>query len=1207
MGDSPVFQSSSDIRTWRRVRGEGINSILDSARGGTDGLVDEILSREGSVHPAILIALMDRMGGKGQRLSPETLSRLVQKARVTDCSPSIRAAQIMLEQGDPDSAAQILSISARSREVLHRCIASARIYIAQGNLTAARESAERAYATDQGCPEVYDILKEIDPDGGWGQRQNIQAVLSGARPENPPGSGRLQELYSIYYEWFRGSHDDATDHLVNSQYYKDRDPEFLLASARISVDEKDWHSASMMYDNLLDGAGSYILCEAAESNIAAGDPDKAIRILSDADRTSRRVMACLVSAYDMRGDHDEMMDAVRTFLDNEYSGKDDYESQFRMLMGRGMHEDAGTVLARLRDSYPHDPIVLSLQSEHRMGMGDITGAMMYAARAVRRDPKSIQARLQKARVLYMTGKVEAAGRECDYITRRDPENLGCMVLTRDIQLSNGDSKAALGTCERILRADPSDVVTMRALAGARMDLGDGPGSLEMLRSALRHDQSRDNAFEVVGMMVSSGFSREAVGACIDLERQYPRDPMVKRLKGNAEYAMGDYLRASVTFASAAALSPHDPILWHSKGMADEARGDYESAEEAFNRAVLLDLGVPEFWISKSSVQERRGDLHGAVESLNRVIELDPRSVYALVRKSKIFSSAGRFDEAIHYLGIASVISPDDRDILREKARAEVSAGRYDAAVATGEAVMALGGGDDDSLELALCYMRVGQPSKAVKVLDDALATNPASVPLLRARAEASISSGDADAALRICRDLETAAPDDPGVRRFIIDINRSMGKMSEADDEPPEQDPFVTDDEEVPGVVGHVPEREDPSALNEMASSLLGAGDVKGAMRAVDRALSIEPDDPRHIRLKAEIVLASGDRDGAAVLVNTALREFPVDPGLHEILGDIRASGGDLRGAVIEYNSAMGYGADPSRINLKRGDMQDRLGNVDGAIQCYNAALAKDPGDLDTLEKLAGLEARAGINGSAIEHLTSVVSRDPRRVTAIVRRAELYGMEGDDDGVMLSYVLFRKCPSPGADATVRMVRVLEDMGHGDEAGQLMGSKPKGGDADKVVMRYAEKAMRRAFATRTPADDPDSLASLGLDPDMSRRVIAYLADIPDYGRISPGTDEFRRMERVSHDVVTRMGWSDLEGSPRLPLENVFVTGSFKEADDAKALVAYVFKVMHYDVGRKADPRLEEMSMRLPKGMTVYEIMQECSVGVYEAKVIQTQII
>ena len=74
-----------------------------------------------------------------------------------------------------------------------------------------------------------------------------------------------------------------------------------------------------------------------------------------------------------------------------------------------------------------------------------------------------------------------------------------------------------------------------------------------------------------------------------------------------------------------------------------------------------------------------------------------------------------------------------------------------------------------------------------------------------------------------------------------------------------------------------------------------------------------------------------------------------------------------------------------------------------------------------------------------------------------------------------------------------------------------------------------------------------------------------------------------------------------------VEKVFVSGNFRDADDAKRLVAYVFKAMHCDIGRNADPRVEDLSMRLPKGMGVFEIMSECGIGVYEARQVQSLII
>ena len=138
-------------------------------------------------------------------------------------------------------------------------------------------------------------------------------------------------------------------------------------------------------------------------------------------------------------------------------------------------------------------------------------------------------------------------------------------------------------------------------------------------------------------------------------------------------------------------------------------------------------------------------------------------------------------------------------------------------------------------------------------------------------------------------------------------------------------------------------------------------------------------------------------------------------------------------------------------------------------------------------------------------------------------------------------------------------------------------------------------------------DPDLINALGLDQESAAEVTAYLAEQPDYGSINPGSESFGRMESLSRDAVMKLDWRDLEHNPRLPLERVFVQCGCKDADSAKEIVAYVLRAMLADPGRNADPRLSDMSMRLPKGITVYEIMRECGVGVYEARVVQSLIV
>ena len=1182
--------------------------MLGSLRGGLDGSIDSILSQEGNIHPAILTAAMDALVSKGP-VDRDRLYGLVGKSRSLDCMPSVHAAGIMLAQHDTNAAAELLSLSSRSQEVFNRSLMMAEILSAEGDRTNARTEAVRAYGTDPTDDRVYTILMDTDPEGGWGERQNIQNILSGERPENKVGTGRLQELYSIYYEWFRGSHDVATSRLISSEHYRSKDPEFLLASARISVDERDWRSACMVFDSILGSSPEFVMREAASAHLEYGDSAGALAILSNADRTFPDTMRLLIRAYRQSGDRTEMMDCIRAFLDSEFSTFDDHADMVGMLISDGMMDDARSILDRLSSVYPRDPDVLTLESRYMATSGDLQGALLASVKAVHSDQNCIRARVQRATMYHMVGKDEYASKECGNILKRDPGNRDAMSLSRDIMFSEGDIEGAEGMCRRLIDDDPSDTDSMVVLAKCLSASDDRSGAVTILDRCLRADPERENAVRVAGTMISLGMDREAVSTCRDLAKKYPDDHDILRLKGNAEYSVGDYMAASVSFASAAALSPNDAAIWHSKGMADEARGDLESAETAYDRAVSLDMRDPEHWISRSVIQERKGDMHGCVESLNRAIELDPGSVFALVRKASIVNGISRYDEAMHLLDLAAAVSPDDLDIQRERMSMQMSSGRLDDAIVTGNVIMDKGGDVSDALNLCRCHHRLGQYGEVITVADKALSEHPDDKGLMAAKAEAQAAMGGERDAIDTCRQMSEAHPDDPGVRLSTADVYHAVGRETLANTIYTElEDSPDTDVEASARKVGRtIDSEEDARSFYEIASSLLSAGEVKGAVRTIDRAIALEPENPDYQCLKARAVMRSGDNEGASMIVNTALKANPDNPDLHEILGDIRTSSGDNRGALQEYEAAIMFGRDSASVFAKRGDVQEHIGNHDRAVESYSIAVAKDPSDMDTAEKLIVLMISRGDLMGADRQISSMEKVDPSSPRTIVLRAELEGERRDDDAILESYNRFRGCVNPGADLTVRMVKVLECSGHREEARILMGAKPKAPDADKSVKRYAEKALRRAVVTKTPIDDPDLLLSLGLEPSMSAMVADYLGDIEEYGRIDVGSDEFRRMEAQSHDVIVKIGWRDLESEPQLPLERVFVSGGFKDADDAKNLVAYVFKVMHCDVGRKADPRVEDLSMRLPKGMSVYEIMSECGIGVYEARQVQSLII
>lgn len=1155
MSGRPVLQSSLEYHAWK---------MLDSRtfpKGGISAIAAEVEGIDGSVSSKVLVMLIGELASAGLA-DRERLRRVVSKARATDCLPSIEASEVLLKKGDPDGAEELLSMSEGSQEKSRRSLMLAKILMVRGDKDGASKAARCAYSYDPSCREAYDILSQIDPEGGWPQRRNIQDVLEGGRPSQAPSTGRIQDLYSIYYDWFTGRREVATNELINSPHYRSRDPEFLLASARMSMDERDWRSALMVYSELLSMEPlAFVNVEAAEAAMGAGDPPRALRCLEKADPHQRRVMKDVVRAYMLAGDRSGMLGALRMLLDSETSGSDEYVAAVRFLIGRGMERDAISILDKYSRFVGDDSDTLTMRSVLLMRSGDYPAAKRAASKAVNLDKNNDAARAQLARILYLMDKGEAAGRECDGILARDPGNSDALALKRDLQMSDRDYESAASTCRRMLESDPSDVQSLMTLAVCMSNLGDTVKASDMFRDVLRIDGSRDRAVGVVSAMVSCGMYRDAELLCNGLERTYPKDVMLRRLKGNAQYALGDYLKASVSFSDAAAMDPHDPVLWHSKGMADEARGDLESAEDAYNRALLLDQGEAEYWVSKAAVQERSKDRFGAVESLNRAIELDPSSVYPLVRKAVILASAGKTSEALYYLRMAAVIEPGNVRIMDLQAESLVDIGDLDEAIRVLRGRIAIEETESSSLRLGRLLLSKGDRPGAIGILDGAIALHPDSEQLKEERSR--IAAGD-------------------------------IGPRPEPEPEIPKVEPEPE----------KKPAPEDAKALCAMAVNLLDAGDIKGAMRMVDRALKVDAADPDINCLKARVVLAKGDFEGASFLAENAIRVNPSHAGLHRVNALAKEAKGDLRSALAEIDAAISC-VDDAESNRIKGRILEASGYPERAANSYAKAVSLDPEDLATAEAQARQQIAAGNLNGAASTIAAILRRDPTRESAIMMKAEVSDTRNDDAGVMSAYSMLLNLDEISDGAKIRMVRMLEERDHKVEARTLMGG-PQRGSYDASVQRAAEKALRRAFTTRTSANDPDILDAIGLDPDTASKVSKYIADIPDIAPIVPEGSEFEFMEKRSHDIIVKLKWTDLESQPELPLEKVFVSGGFRDADSAKELVAYVRRAMLSPPGH-ADERLSKMAMGLMKNMTVYEIISQCDIGVYEAVAVKGLIV
>ena len=1136
----PMFDNRRDIRLWRKI-----NSTT-----GKQSAIKEILSGNECVHSAVLVKAIQIVDKKGvptekkknkpaaedgsaesipeipERTVQQVMSELVIRSRPSDCLAGVEAAKCMLNRSDCKSAMDMINAVSRKGEIFHTNLMLAEIRAIDSDPDGARDVAIKAYESNPFSSQVYDILKVVDVAGEWPIKQAIQMIYAGEEPMVSSSSGDYRELYSIYSSWFRGNKDNAQSLLIESDKYQDGDPEYILAAARMSASERDWSSAKKLYLSILDGAPQYLKCEIAEALLSGGEPMKALDILRKSDKTDIRVLRDTVRACASNGVG--LKEAIDDFVDSEFADGDEITSVARVLISANRVDEAERILAKYLEQEPKHSQSLALMSEIRLRQDKVKNATLLSKRAAR-DRKNVAAKVQRARMMFINNDVKGADKKCSAILRKDPFQRDALILKRDIYIATEEYKEALEVCNRILDLIPGDAETLIVMSEAYSGLGSGNNSMELFKKALHADLNWDNSCAVLESLIEHGLNTEAVEICEDLYKDFPDNAMLRRLKGNAEYCIGEYESAVKSYSESLSIDSNNPVVWHSKGMAEEARGDYHAAEDSYNRAVILDLSEPEYWISKACIQDVMGDRFGAVESLNRAIELDPGNVFALVRKAMIFDSSNRTREAVFYMEMALITAPDDRDILRETIRMCIQSGVAVKALPYAERLNKLSPLDSPLL-YAKCMLLNGEVKKAAEVTERALAVNHNDMSLLRCRYDCYMVNKEFSQAASICNRMKEVDPSNPEIdelrekaeKGIEIEIFDPLGDGSETVRCPPDDDAIPTD--EVPA--GE--EVQDKEYVSDDSDEVVEEPedeieDISDEPTAVEGSPEKESSAPNTDAMldDAEKHIEEKRLSDALSLLETVIDIDPKITRAHALLGRLYDMVGNVSDAVSELDHAIFQGTDDCMVYAIRGSIYESCGESKDAISCYQKAISYDSDDPEVYRSLSYLLNEQGDYRGAMKAIRGSIGRaDTPYLPDFKFYAELAIYCGDDEALKDAYEIFMATKFPDSDRDDFM-KIIGKSGHSLE--EFKGKEEAEGSEDKT--------------------SESDIEEIGTDDDSVKTT-----DIEEI-EINDGEQEVSASDDESEEKTDRDEVSNNDDEERI----IFVPGNDKESekkDDAE---------------------------------------------------------
>jgi tetratricopeptide (TPR) repeat protein len=295
--------------------------------------------------------------------------------------------------------------------------------------------------------------------------------------------------------------------------------------------------------------------------------------------------------------------------------------------------------------------------------------------------------------------------------------------------------------------------------------------------------------------------------------------------------------------------------------------------------------------------ELAGALHdsgsntAALDAIAMAIEADPVSLDARALRASILSGLGRDEEALRISRRIVKADPGRAGTHKLMAAIHARAGRYDRAVNQFEKELVINPADGAVLtELGIFYLRSGSLDEASDRLEQAVKSAPGSGRAHRYLADVRFKQ------LRTQEGLELQAKAlelSPSNTDLFADHLRALYNYGRAADSRRLLEEALSSGEP------------DPRVLLEAARQAVDRLDFEGAVRALQRAASIDPQRPKPHSELGRIYLRLARNEEALEAFNEANRLSPTDPYPLYYLGTLAADRGDTDEAIRLYRRSL--------------------------------------------------------------------------------------------------------------------------------------------------------------------------------------------------------------------------------------------------------------------------------------------------------------
>lgn len=438
----------------------------------------------------------------------------------------------------------------------------------------------------------------------------------------------------------------------------------------------------------------------------------------------------------------------------------------------------------LARAQPNNATVLMVQAYAKAQARDYTGARAGYEKALKLDPKLLEATLGLARVDAQSGNHAAAEKRLKAALKNDERNHALLfelalvyeLWGKDDEAGKWLDSAASASSQRETRANFAQVAwylrkgpAARALEAAKVLLAKLPEDVEALQ-AYAAAQAANGDTAGAKTTLSNAARRAGFDAArlVEVARQ--------------QMSVQDMKAAAYTLDKALSGTPNHPTASAMMSSVELAQGQFAQAEQRAKQVIDANPKSANGYNLLAEVALRRGQAGAAVEALRKAHDIDKSSL-SLVRLMKALASQGGPKVALDAADAWLKKTPSDTVVRAAAAEMHVRAQNFQAARQHYEIVLKARPNDLAALNNFANVLVELKDAGAPDAAERALKLAPNNPMLLDTAGWAHHKLGKPDRALQLLRDARLRAPESQDIRYHLAAVLAKAGRQAEAREE----------------------------------------------------------------------------------------------------------------------------------------------------------------------------------------------------------------------------------------------------------------------------------------------------------------------------------------------------------------------------------------------------------------------------------------